>query len=128
VKRPSDFAINGIRLRLRLFQWLVSPGFAQQNQSSCDGVVSDWTHHHVIFSGVPSRCNCTTCIMSFFHPTASPLTFPTAANATPTTNPGSKWDQRNHYRHVSGVAGASQIYYGNRQTNSAVQASQSALQ
>lgn len=108
--------------------WLVSPAFAQQNQSSSDGVVSDWTLHQVIFSAVPSGCNCTTCIMSFSLPTASPFTFPTAANATLTTNLGGDGTSGIIIDNVSGVAGASQIYYGNRQTNSAVQASQLALQ
>ena len=37
--------------------FLVLPVLAQQNQSSNDGIVDDWTHHHVVFSNPGSLEN-----------------------------------------------------------------------
>ena len=54
--------------------------------------------------------------------------FPSAANAITTSGLGSLGMSGIIIDNVSGVAGASQIYFGGLQNNTGVQASQSALQ
>jgi hypothetical protein len=84
---------------------------------------------HGFSSGSPN-CSNGTCIISLSLPTASPFTFPTSANAVGTT---SSLNLGNHglsgftIDNVSSLAGASQIYFGNLQQNTGVQASQSNL-
>lgn len=81
---------------------------------------------HGFIAGTPD-CGNTTCIMSFVLPQAAPFTFPTTANATLTTNLGNVGISAMIIDNVSGLAGASQIYFGNPQNETCVQASQSAL-
>jgi hypothetical protein len=83
--------------------------------------------NHGFTSGTPN-CASLTCVMSFSLPTASPFTFPTAANSTLTTTLGTNGISGIILDNVSGATGASQIYFGNLQTNAGVQVSQSALQ
>jgi len=78
------------------------------------------------FNTGTTNCGNTGCIMSFALPTASPFTFPSAAIAT-LTNLGSNGTSGIIIDNVSGVAGASQIYFGNLSNQTAVQVSQSAL-
>lgn len=79
--------------------------------------------------GTPN-CSNETCLMSFVLPAFAPFTFPTAANATATNdtlNLGNNGMSGIGIDNVSAAAGASQIYFGNLQQSTAVQASQSAL-
>jgi hypothetical protein len=81
-------------------------------------------------SGTPDCAN-DTCIMSFVLPTSAPFTFPVGANATGTNatlSLGSAGMSGIIIDNFSGVAGASQIYFGNLQQSTAVQASQAAIQ
>lgn len=55
-------------------------------------------------------------------------TFPTLTNVTTTSNLGSNGMSGFVIDNVSNAVGASEIYFGNLQNNTAVQASQSALQ
>jgi hypothetical protein len=82
---------------------------------------------HGFSTGTPN-CNNTACIASFVLPTSSPFTFPTVANATTTTNLGTHGMSGFIIDNVSGLAGASQLYFGNPQNQTGVQISQSALQ
>ena len=79
--------------------------------------------NHGFMSGSPN-CSNQTCLMSFVITSS----FPAAANAATNTNLGSLGMSGIIIDNVSGVAGASQIYFGSLQTNVGVQASQSALQ
>jgi hypothetical protein len=81
---------------------------------------------HGFMMGTPNCAN-QTCVMSFSLPTASPFTFPSSANATTTSNLGTKGTSGIIIDNISGSTGASQIYFGNLQVNTGVQASQSAL-
>ena len=74
-------------------------------------------------NGNPTGCNGNTCIMSFVITSS----FPTAANAVTTNGLGAAGTSGFVVDNVSGSTGASQIYLGNLQTNSAVQFSQSGL-
>jgi hypothetical protein len=78
--------------------------------------------------GAPAGCVDSTCIMSFILPASG--AFPTAPNATlrTTTTTGNNGTSDMIIDNVSGAAGASQIYFGNLQDQTGVQASQSALQ
>jgi hypothetical protein len=78
-------------------------------------------------SGTPN-CGGNTCLISFVLPTTSPFTFPTSANATFAGNVGPSGISGIIVDNVSGVAGASQVYFGSLQNNAGVQASQSSLQ
>src|SRR5271154_3663549 len=50
VKRPIDFTISFQFVTAALLvAWVMPPALAQ-NQPYLDGIVDDWTHHHVIFS------------------------------------------------------------------------------
>lgn len=82
---------------------------------------------HGFMTGTPNCAN-QTCVMSFSLPTALPFTFPSSANAATTSNLGSKGISGIIIDNVSGSTGTSQIYFGNLQVNTGVQASQSALQ
>jgi len=82
--------------------------------------------NHGFMTGTPN-CGNQTCIMSFALPTAFPFTFPVVANATTNANLGSAGTSGMIIDNVSGTNGASQIYFGNLQVNTGVQASQSAL-
>jgi hypothetical protein len=84
-------------------------------------------HDHGFSTGSPN-CGNSACIASFVLPTSSPFTFPTVANAATNTNLGTHGSSGIIIDNVSGLAGASQIYFGNLQANTGVQASQSALQ
>jgi hypothetical protein len=75
------------------------------------------------FTGSPS-CGGTTCIASF----VLTSTFPTAAKATTNTNLGNHGMSGFIIDNISGVTGASQLYFGNAQNQTGVQISQSALQ
>jgi len=79
---------------------------------------------HGFNTGTPN-CGDRTCLMSFVLPVSA---FPSAANATLTTNLGTLGMSGIIVDNVSGVAGASQIYFSSLQFNAGVQASQSALQ
>jgi len=79
------------------------------------------------FTTGTTNCGGHTCTASFVLPTASPFTFPTAANATTTSNLGSNGLGGMIIDNASGLAGASQIYFGNLQNQTGVQVSQSAL-
>jgi hypothetical protein len=80
------------------------------------------------FTTGTANCNNLPCIASFVLPTSSPFTFPTAANATLTTGLGTAGMSGIIIDNVSGLPGASQIYFGNLTGETGVQASQSALQ
>jgi hypothetical protein len=75
------------------------------------------------FMGTPT-CNNTTCVASFVITSS----FPAAAHATLTTNLGNHGISGIIVDNVSAAPGASQIYFGNLQNQTGVQASQSALQ
>ena len=77
-------------------------------------------------TGTPN-CGGNTCVISFVLPTAAPFTFPTTANATSAGNVGPSGISGFIVDNVSGVGGASQIYFGSLQNNAGVQLSQSAL-
>ena len=79
--------------------------------------------NHGFTSGSPN-CGNQTCMMSFVITSS----FPSAANAITTSGLGSLGMSGIIIDNVSGVAGASQIYFGGLQNNTGVQASQSALQ
>jgi hypothetical protein len=74
--------------------------------------------------GAPTPCNGTTCLMSFVITSS----FPTSTNATTTSNLGTDGMSGFIIDNVSATVGASEIYFGNLQNNSAVQTSQAALQ
>lgn len=80
--------------------------------------------NHGFNTGTPNCANAA-CLMSFVLPTSG---FPTAANATATTGLGTRGISGIIVDNVSGVTGASQIYFGNLQGSTVVQASQAALQ
>lgn len=83
-----------------------------------------------VFSLGTPNCSNETCLMSFALPAFAPFTFPTAANAAATNdtlNLGNRGISGIIIDNVSGAAGASQIYFGNLQQSTAVQASQAAL-
>ena len=80
------------------------------------------------FTTGTTNCANHACLASFVLPTSSPFTFPAAAHATLTGNTGNHGLSGMIIDNVSGVAGASQIYFGNLQAQTAVQVSQSALQ
>jgi hypothetical protein len=85
---------------------------------------------HGFSTGTPN-CNNSTCLMAFSLPTSAPFTFPTGPIATGTNatlNIGNHGNSAMIVDNVSGTAGASQIYFGNLQQSTGVQASQSALQ
>lgn len=85
---------------------------------------------HGFSTGTPNCAN-GTCIMSFALPTSSPFTFPTGAHATGTNatlNLGTHGESGIIVDNDSGLAGASQLYFANRQQSTGVQVSQSALQ
>jgi len=83
--------------------------------------------NHGFSTGTPN-CSNQPCLMSFVLPQTSPFTFPTGARSTYTGNLGVDGASAPIIDNASGTSGASQIYFTNLQINSAVQASQSALQ
>ena len=74
-------------------------------------------------NGNPAGCNGNTCIMSFVITSS----FPSSANAVTTQGLGAAGTSGMVIDNVSGTTGASQIYFGDLQLNTAVQASQSGL-
>lgn len=98
-----------------LFMSVKGPGFAS---TSTGGTAP---------AGTPN-CNYTAgCLIGFILPTSSPFTFPTAANATTTTNLTSSGTSAIMIDNVSSTAGASQLYFGNVGAGTGIQASQAAL-
>jgi len=82
-----------------------------------------WRDGPWVHSG-DTNCNNLTCVASF----VITSTFPSAAHATLTTNLGNHGISGIIVDNVSSAAGASQIYFGNLQNQTGVQASQSGLQ
>jgi len=80
--------------------------------------------NHGFNTGTPNCANLT-CLMAFVLPAS---TFPTKPNATVNTTLGTRGISGIVVDNVSTAAGASQIYFGNLQANTAVQGSQAALQ
>jgi len=80
------------------------------------------------FTTGTTNCSGHTCIASFVLPTASPFTFPSAANAATPNGLGNSGTSGMIIDNISGLAGTSQIYFGNLQNFVATQLSQSALQ
>ena len=83
--------------------------------------------NHGFSTGTPN-CSNQTCLMSFVLPQTAPFAFPTGARSTFTSNLGVDGASAPIIDNASGTSGASQIYFVNLQVNSAVQASQTALQ
>lgn len=74
--------------------------------------------------GAPTACNGTTCLMDFVITSS----FPSSTNASTTSNLGTFGMSGFIIDNVSNTIGSSEIYFGNLQNNTGVQASQLALQ